>query len=1159
MKKRSIASLLWFIMVLTFLYTGLRPVYADAAPNYSTVRVRLSNANDGTLNITLNGLYSIASTGKQISGAVQIRSNSGKLQIIDKKTNVQLYNGGGFRILRAADQKGKSGLIRMYNAVHGWRNYLGDLDISLTKDGKFYVVNYLPIEHYLYGVVAYEMSNGFPLEALKAQAVAARGYVAGRIGSYSQFDLGDTPSDQVYKGFDPANKKVIQAVNETKGRILTYKGRVILPYYGASNGGQTELTSNVWSNDMAYCVMKDDPYDLKNPSSMSQKIFFPETVSDETPINSKLAAYLKTVAAPEIKKKGYSTFADQIEILGVTDLKATNSKYDSPSRSYTKAKATLRLRVMKSGSSREGIEVTGTQKGTQPEKPVFKPTGTNSATGGPLYVDQNGRTCDADTMAWYLEIYEAELAEWKEGNVSLSESGSGMSGQTEEISVSVTFTIYDLKDKAKGYRLFNNDNLRMYWSEKTKNGYNLVNVRFGHGVGMSQRGAQQMANEGLTYEDILDFYFEPCELETFSYKTPGLNEISSTAIEETKGLASEADALADENETAPDALDRPEDVESTPGVEGVTSGKVNIYDHTEAKTASATLPANTTVNVLAQNDDWILVCSKTGTIGITKVEGILVENVQGRMRKATNILSEASGGSTLGAVKKNAEVVIYERLDKHYHIATNDGWEGYVPVSSVQIVVDEPVAYLDKAKRYGEAKKTAAVYTAKDKTKKAYTVPGGGVFVVSAKTAAGDMYSIVYNGRKGYIAAADMQLLAKNTNHPNPKLMIANYFPPQEKVGAQAADAISESLHVEQMDKLEKDVQILREFSDVAVDSQTDESASATASLQEPEKEDKRKLYLADPKESMPEKGEKEAYAAVAVHGKIVGQTVNLRQTASTGSKIIRQLENGSEVTVLGQSGEFFKIRDSRGNEGYVATSFVDVEMERTGLISADGVNLRSQATSGSSIVEQLRKGDTVEVLGSSGSYFQVKTRAGNTGYISDQYCKLGAATIPTISGGTASAGTAKTTTTNNKKAVASGTISKDVNFRKAASTNAEIIEKIPGGTRVNIISKRNNFYRISYNGNTGYVAMSFIPTSTLKKPVSGNGTTTVSSSNSNSNKKAVVRTSVNVRTEAGTKIGALEKNDIVNVLGSLGNRYKISKGDLVGYVEDQYLSVMKD
>lgn len=1149
MKKRSIASSLFVMMVLAFLCTWLLPIQAHAAKDYSIVRVRLSNANDGTLNITLNGIYSIASTGKSISGAVQIRKSGGKLQIIDKKTNKQLYLGGGFRIIRAANQNGKSGLIRMYNAEHGWRNYLGDLDISLTNEGKFYVVNYIPLEHYLYGVVAYEMSNGFPLEALKAQAVAARGYVAGRIGSYSKFDLGDTPSDQVYKGFDPANKKVIQAVDETRGRILTHKGRVILPYYGASNGGQTELTSNVWSNSMAYCVMKDDPYDLRNPSSMSQRIFFPETVSDDTPINAKLASFLKHAAAPELKKKGYATAENQIEILGVTNLQATHAKYDAPSRSYTKAKATLRLNVVKSGNGNSNSG-NGSQQGTKPEKPIFKPTGANSDAGNPLYMDQNGRVGDADAMAWYLEIYEAELAEWQNGNAA----GSNISGNAEEIELSVTFTIYDLKDKAKGYRLFNNDNLRMYWSEKAKGGYNLVNVRFGHGVGMSQRGAQQMANEGMTYEDILEFYFEPCELEAFDYKMPGLNEISSTAIEETKGLEAEANEAAGTEENDEDVSEEElaEEVESTAGLEGITAGKANVYDNTAAKTVSATLPADTTVNILAQSGDWMLVCSQTGIIGVTKASGIIVENAQGKMRKATDVLSEASGGSVLGTVKKNAAVSIFDRTGNHYYILTDDGWEGYVPISAVQVVVDEPVAYLDHTKRYGEARKTATVYAAKDKKKKAYQVPGGSVFVVSAKTADGSMYSVIYNGKKGYIEAKDMQLLAKNADHPNPEMMIKNYFPTKEKTNAQAQTLVPTSLSAEQMETLVQNLQALSTFS-------SEETVSASVVATAADEVQDRSFYLADPKESMPTKGEIEAYAVAAVRGQIVGETVNLRKTASTDSKIIRQLENGSDVTVLGQSGEFFKIRDSRGNEGFVATSFVDVEMEKTGLISADGVNLRAKASANAAVMEQLKKGDVVDVLGSSGSYFQVKTKAGNTGYVSDQYCKLGAATIPAISGGTASTQT-QTTTSGSKKAVASGVVSKEVNFRNEPSTDSKVMGKVPGGTRVNIMSKRNGFYRISYNGDMGYVAMDFIPRSTLKGPVSGSGTASGGNpSSSGSKKKAVVRTAVNVRTESGTKIGSLEKNDTVDVLGSLGNRYKIAKGKLVGYVEDKYLSVMKD
>ena len=99
--------------------------------------------------------------------------------------------------------------------------------------------------------------------------------------SASDYDIGDTSSDQVYKGYDSTIKNVIRAVDETKGEVLTYNGKIITTYYAASNGGQTELPGNAWGNgesankEAPYLAQHDDPYDLENASSKEKIVFIP--------------------------------------------------------------------------------------------------------------------------------------------------------------------------------------------------------------------------------------------------------------------------------------------------------------------------------------------------------------------------------------------------------------------------------------------------------------------------------------------------------------------------------------------------------------------------------------------------------------------------------------------------------------------------------------------------------------------------------------------------------------------------------------------------------------------------------------------------------------------------------------------------------------------
>ncbi|WP_443867247.1 SpoIID/LytB domain-containing protein [Megasphaera sp.] len=116
------------------------------------------------------------------------------------------------------------------------------------------VVNVLPVEQYLYGVVGKEMSPSWSEEALKAQAVAARTYAIAHKSRFSQrgFDLTDDTSSQVYAGINGESPSIIKAVNATKGEIITYQGRPIDAFFCSTAGGWTENSENVWGSHIPY-------------------------------------------------------------------------------------------------------------------------------------------------------------------------------------------------------------------------------------------------------------------------------------------------------------------------------------------------------------------------------------------------------------------------------------------------------------------------------------------------------------------------------------------------------------------------------------------------------------------------------------------------------------------------------------------------------------------------------------------------------------------------------------------------------------------------------------------------------------------------------------------------------------------------------------------
>ena len=103
------------------------------------------------------------------------------------------------------------------------------------------VVNVVDLETYVKGVVPYEMNRKFPVEALKAQAVAARTYVVYNMGAYSiyGFDLSDTAECQVYGGILAADEVTDGAVDATRGLLIRYRGEIADIYYSAAAGGST--------------------------------------------------------------------------------------------------------------------------------------------------------------------------------------------------------------------------------------------------------------------------------------------------------------------------------------------------------------------------------------------------------------------------------------------------------------------------------------------------------------------------------------------------------------------------------------------------------------------------------------------------------------------------------------------------------------------------------------------------------------------------------------------------------------------------------------------------------------------------------------------------------------------------------------------------------
>lgn len=433
--KKSFSRLprraLAFCLALCAVFCALPARTAKADGVYSYVKVKLTTNNATVLTIGTTGSYFIRENGVAFSGGtLTVRSNGGSL-VVSHSAYGDIYTGASCSIMRANMER-TAGFLSLNS-----RKYLGHLHLRATYGGYIQAVNEVPMAHYLYGVVGYEMSElTFGMEALKAQAIAAKCYVINQMDG-GEYHIGDTSADQVYRGYNASYNNVIAAVDSTINQVLVCNGSIIRSYFAASNGGETNLPSYAWvgqgRSDAGFGVALD-PADLANAYSKKEVV--------RIPIN-------------------------------------TAGSLSAPLHRLILEKAGAALGVGVSGI--EAINYVST------ETPAF---------GG---VTRNLTTC---TMSVVVT------------------DGMGAQYQT-----SFTFRLSELY--ARG--VVTDGTLRIYWGEQVGNQYNIYHLRYGHGVGLSQRGAQQRANEGQNYQQILAFYYPQASLSSTDMIQPPSDPVNALA------------------------------------------------------------------------------------------------------------------------------------------------------------------------------------------------------------------------------------------------------------------------------------------------------------------------------------------------------------------------------------------------------------------------------------------------------------------------------------------------------------------------------------------------------------------------------------------------------------------------------------------------------
>ena len=153
----------------------------------------------------------------------------------------------------AVEIRGEKVALKDLQVSVGGKKYFGGVRIN-KSGGTLTVINIVPVEEYLRGVLPEEMPISFSIEALKAQAVAARTFTLKNTGRHKAegYDLCSTTHCQVYEGVSSISAKTDSAIKETRGEVLYYKGSAALTTFHTDSGGMTESGLEVWGTDTPY-------------------------------------------------------------------------------------------------------------------------------------------------------------------------------------------------------------------------------------------------------------------------------------------------------------------------------------------------------------------------------------------------------------------------------------------------------------------------------------------------------------------------------------------------------------------------------------------------------------------------------------------------------------------------------------------------------------------------------------------------------------------------------------------------------------------------------------------------------------------------------------------------------------------------------------------
>ena len=394
-----------------------------------------------------------AQTAAETAGGTVVGTSSYGVSVVKTGTSTVLFqfDGGSERSLTV-----DPGLDDSVKSTTYFRSnrYYGAFLFRRVSGGDLTVVNVVDFEDYTECVISREMSRSWPLEALKAQAVASRCYYetrANRHGSQG-FDICSTTHCQVYFGMANTGERTAQAVAETAGLRAWYDGELAQTYYFSSDGGATENVRNVWSGNeqIPYLCGVVDPYEA--------------TISDKIPYWNHTQTFTGAEITHILQGKNYNcaTIVDfqitettptgNVKSIAFTDANGKTFPFTRESVRTILGLYSMHYTVTKSG-------------GTTAEPYYTDGGGTISSMSGVYAIGGDGSTRKLSGNPYVI-------------------TGSGVQYLPAPVGGTTT------GDAA----------------------FTVQSSGWGHHVGMSQWGAYAMAQQGKTFDEILKFYYPGVEI-----------------------------------------------------------------------------------------------------------------------------------------------------------------------------------------------------------------------------------------------------------------------------------------------------------------------------------------------------------------------------------------------------------------------------------------------------------------------------------------------------------------------------------------------------------------------------------------------------------------------------------------------------------------------